>query len=92
MKVDELRPGLFRVEEPDGRRRLCQVVVAGETWPLGGDIIVKADGVRVGSVDALRALIDRHKPGDRVQLEIYRGNKTMSVKVRLGRQPNSPRC
>ena len=69
-----------------------QVTVAGDTWPLGGDIIVKADGVRVGSVDALRALIDRHKPGDRVQLEIYRGNKTMSVKVRLGRQPNSPRC
>ena len=25
-----------------------QVTVAGETWPLGGDIIVKADGIPVG--------------------------------------------
>ena len=27
--ISELRPGLWRVEEPDGRRRLCQYVVAG---------------------------------------------------------------
>jgi glyoxylase-like metal-dependent hydrolase (beta-lactamase superfamily II) len=32
--VAELRPGLFRVEEPDGRRRLCQYVVEGEERTL----------------------------------------------------------
>jgi S1-C subfamily serine protease len=69
-----------------------QVTVAGDTWPLGGDIIVKVDGLRVGSVDELRTLISRRKPGDTVQLEIYRGDRTASVKVKLGRQPASPRC
>jgi glyoxylase-like metal-dependent hydrolase (beta-lactamase superfamily II) len=32
--VVELRPGLYRLEEPDGRRRLCQYVVAGEERTL----------------------------------------------------------
>ena len=69
-----------------------QVTVAGDTWPLGGDIIVKADAMPVGSLEQLRTLISQHKPGDTLQLEIYRGEKTMTVKVRLGRQPLSPRC
>jgi len=69
-----------------------QVTVAGDTWPLGGDIIVRADGTHVGSVDELRTLVGRRKPGDTVQLELYRGDKTMTVKVTLGRQPLSPRC
>jgi glyoxylase-like metal-dependent hydrolase (beta-lactamase superfamily II) len=30
----ELRPGLYRLEEPDGRRRLCQYVVLGEERAL----------------------------------------------------------
>ena len=43
-----------------------QVTVAGETWPLGGDIIVKADGVAVASVEQLRSLIGQKKPGDSI--------------------------
>src|SRR5581483_9628159 len=34
-----------------------QVTLSGDTWPLGGDIIVKADGVTVGSLDQLRTLV-----------------------------------
>jgi glyoxylase-like metal-dependent hydrolase (beta-lactamase superfamily II) len=30
MSVTEVRPGLYRIEEPDGGRRLCQYVVEGE--------------------------------------------------------------
>jgi glyoxylase-like metal-dependent hydrolase (beta-lactamase superfamily II) len=30
----ELRPGLYRLEEPDGRRRLCQYVVVGDERTL----------------------------------------------------------
>ena len=69
-----------------------QVTVAGETWPLGGDIIVKADGVPVASVEQLRSLIGQKKPGDSLQLEIYRGTKTTTLKVKLGRQPLTSRC
>jgi S1-C subfamily serine protease len=69
-----------------------QVTVAGDTWPLGGDIILKADGVRVGSLDELRTIVGAKKPGDTVGLELERGSKTLDVKVKLGRQPASPLC
>jgi S1-C subfamily serine protease len=69
-----------------------QVTVAGETWPLGGDIIVKADGIPVASVEQLRSVIGQQKPGDTLQLSIYRGAKTMSLQVKLGRQPLTPQC
>src|SRR5581483_478015 len=64
-----------------------QVTLSGDTWPLGGDIIVKADGVTVGSLDQLRTLVGDKKPGQSVQLELYRGSKKLDVNVKLGRQP-----
>ena len=69
-----------------------QVTVAGDTWPLGGDIIVKADGVPVGSVDMLRQIVAQQKPGDSIALLVVRGAKTMTLHVKLGRQPLSTRC
>ena len=68
------------------------VTVAGETWPLGGDLILKADGVSVPSTDRLRGVVASKKPGDSVQLELYRNATRMNVTVKLGRQPISPRC
>jgi S1-C subfamily serine protease len=69
-----------------------QVTVAGDTWPLGGDIILKADGTPVGSLDDLRTIVGAKKPGDTVGLLLERGSKTLDVKVKLGRQPASPLC
>jgi S1-C subfamily serine protease len=68
------------------------VTLAGDTWPLGGDIIVRLDGVRVESAAQLREIVSARTPGDSVELELYRGNKVMNVSVKLGRQPVSPRC
>jgi S1-C subfamily serine protease len=65
------------------------VTVAGETWPAGGDIIVKADGHPVATIERLRDLIGEKKPGDSVKLRIYRGTKQLTVSVKLGRQPTS---
>jgi S1-C subfamily serine protease len=69
-----------------------QVTLAGDTWPLGGDIIVKVDDVPVSSVAQLRSLIADRKPGQTVQLGIFRGDKSLNLKVKLGREPLSPRC
>jgi putative serine protease PepD len=69
-----------------------EVTLSGDTWPLGGDIIVKIDGAPVSSVDQLRSLIADKKPGQSVQLEIFRGSTTHNLKVTLGRQPLSPQC
>jgi S1-C subfamily serine protease len=66
------------------------VTVAGDTWPAGGDIIVKADSHPVGTIERLRDLIGEKKPGDSVDLEIYRGTKKLTVSVKLGRQPSTP--
>ena len=67
-----------------------QVVVAGESWPIGGDIIVEADGVPTTNVDKLVAVIANHKPGDTIQLVVFRGNSKHTIEVKLGRQRPSP--
>jgi S1-C subfamily serine protease len=69
-----------------------EVTLAGVTWPLGGDIIVKVDGLRVTSFDQLRTIVAAKKPGDSVDLELYRNTSTLDVKVKLGRQPSTPLC
>lgn len=66
------------------------VVVSGETYILGGDIIVAADGKKVSSIEELRDAIAAHKPGEKIKLQIYREAKKTSVTITLGRRPASP--
>jgi S1-C subfamily serine protease len=65
-------------------------VVAGESYTLGGDLIVAVGGKRVASLEQLRDLLADHKPGETVKLQLYRGSKSMTVDVKLGRQPPQP--
>jgi S1-C subfamily serine protease len=67
-----------------------QVVVAGQSYVLGGDIIVAYDGKKISSIEQLRDAIAGEKPGDKVSLVIYRDANKTSVTVTLGRQPPSP--
>ncbi len=67
-----------------------QVVVAGQTYVLGGDIIVAYDGKKISSIEGLRDAIAGHQPGDEITLVIYRDAAKTSVTVTLGRQPPSP--
>ena len=67
-----------------------QVVVAGDTFVLGGDIIVSFDGQQISSIEELRDAVASHSPGDKVELVIYRDAHKTSVTVTLGRQPPSP--
>ncbi len=64
-----------------------QVVLAGETYQLGGDIIVQADGSPVASLNRLRDVVATKKPGDKLPLVIYRGSARKSLTLTLGRQP-----
>jgi putative serine protease PepD len=65
-------------------------VVSGESWPVGGDLIVSADGITLSSIDQLRDLIAAKAPGQSISLEVYRGTKKLTLEVKLGRQPSSP--
>ncbi|RDI75732.1 Trypsin-like serine proteases typically periplasmic [Gaiella occulta] len=67
-----------------------QVVIAGESFRMGGDVIVAADGKAVTSIAELRDVIAARKPGDRITLKIYRGQDAKTLTVTLGRQPTSP--
>ena len=64
-----------------------QVTVAGETWQIGGDIIVAVDGVPTLTLERLRDVIASRKPGATIKLELYRGSSKQTVDVKLGRQP-----
>ncbi len=66
------------------------VVLAGESYNLGGDIIVEAAGTSIVSLDKLRDVVAAKKPGEKLTLGIYRGDKKTTLDVKLGRQPASP--
>lgn len=67
-----------------------EVVVAGETYVLGGDIVVSFDGRRMTTAEDLRKAIAEKKPGAKVKLAVYRESRRMAVEVKLGEQPTSP--
>jgi serine protease Do len=48
-----------------------------------GDLLVKFDGTELSRYDQLPPLIERHKPGDEVEIEIRRGEETLKVKAKL---------
>ena len=64
-----------------------EVVVAGESYLLGGDVIVKVDGESVQTPEDLREAVSAKKPGDKIKVEAYRGDDKRSFGVTLGRQP-----
>jgi S1-C subfamily serine protease len=86
--VERIYPG-SPADAGDLRAGTSDVVVAGEGYRTGGDVIVAVDGRRVTTFDGLRDVIAEHKPGDVVKLKVYRGQSARTVTVKLGRQPNS---
>ena len=64
-----------------------EVVVAGESYLLGGDVIVKVDGESVQTPEDLREAVSAKKPGDKIKVEAYRGDDKRSFDITLGRQP-----
>ncbi len=65
------------------------VIVQGESYNVGGDIIVSIDHQALSTFDQLRDAIAQHKPGDKVQLQIYHHGSKKTVTVKLGNRPGS---
>jgi S1-C subfamily serine protease len=63
------------------------VVVQGESYSVGGDVIVAVDGAPVSEFEQLRDAIARKKPGDTIKLEIVRNGSKSSVTVKLAQAP-----
>jgi len=67
-----------------------QVVVEGESYQLGGDVITKVDGMSVSTVERLREIVSTHKPGESISIDYFRGAQEGSADVKLGRQSPLP--
>jgi S1-C subfamily serine protease len=55
----------------------------------GGDLIVAIDGKEMRDEDAVANAIAAHRPGDKVDIEYYRGNDKKTVTVELTKRPAS---
>jgi S1-C subfamily serine protease len=65
------------------------VVVEGQSYKLGGDVIVAAAGKPVQSIADLRDVVTARKPGEQIELEIYRDGTKRTLTVTLGSQPQA---
>ena len=60
-----------------------QVRTRASSFFVGGDIIVSVNGVKTDSLAHLYVALENTKPGDRVDVVYYRGNKKMTAQVQL---------
>jgi putative serine protease PepD len=54
---------------------------------IGGDLIVAIDGKSMKDSNSVADAIGAHKPGDKVQIEFYRGNDKKTATVELTKRP-----
>jgi S1-C subfamily serine protease len=50
---------------------------------IGGDIITAVDGVRTNKLADLYAALENHKPGDKVRVDIIRGESPITLEITL---------
>lgn len=71
-----------------GIRGASQIaLVYNERFLVGGDIIADIDGRPIPSVDDLRLALEGKKPGETIQVTIYRGRTKMQKSVLLMEAP-----
>jgi S1-C subfamily serine protease len=62
---------------------------AADGITAGGDLIVAIDGKEMRDENAVASTIAGHRPGDKVEVEFYRGNDKKTVTVELTKRPAS---
>jgi len=73
-----------------GLRGANQIVDIGNVeLGVGGDLITAVDGQRVEREDALVRAIANKRVGDTITLTIFRGNRTITLPVKLLRAPDT---
>jgi S1-C subfamily serine protease len=64
-----------------------EVRVGNQRLGVGGDFITAIDGKPVTEPDSVTRAISRKRPGDVIDLTIFRNGRTTNVKVKLGEAP-----
>ena len=85
--IQDIAPGSAAAEA--GLRPGRQLVAIGnEQLAIGGDLIMAIDGRPVDRQDAIPRALARKRPGDKVELTVYRSGRSVRVPVILGEDPN----
>ena len=87
--IERVRPG-SPAEDAGLQGGMTQVVVDGQSFLVGGDVITKAGGQTIESAEELRRVVTAKRPGDELALVVQREDQPKDVTVKLGRQPNTP--
>jgi serine protease Do len=77
-------------EDDDAGCRLSEVDRKGPAFKAGlrtGDVVLKVDGREIRLAASLRRWIAEAEPGESLQLEIKRGDKLISLNVKLAPEP-----
>jgi S1-C subfamily serine protease len=64
-----------------------EATIAGQTFPVGGDIIVAIDGEKVTEMQDVIRMVDAYEPGDEITLTVVRDGDTREIEVKLGNRP-----
>jgi S1-C subfamily serine protease len=66
-----------------------EATLAGQTIPIGGDIITKIDGKALTGMEDLISAVNDHKPGDEITLTVWSSGHQKDVTVKLGDRPSN---
>jgi putative serine protease PepD len=83
------------VQTQDGSGAGAQVAAITSGGPAAkgglqtGDVITTLGGKPVEDSTALSSLVDEHKPGDSVQVQVTRNGSTKTLSVKLGERPDT---
>ncbi len=70
---------------------ITNVLPGGEADKSGvriGDILIQIDDIAINNVRDLIKVINKHKPGDRVTMELFRGQEKIRLETRLEKAPS----
>ncbi len=81
-KMYNLPQGLYITQVADGADAAAKGIVPG-------DVLTTFDGEAVPSLDALQSLLQTHKAGDTVQVQIFRNGQLFRFDLTIG-QANKP--
>jgi 2-alkenal reductase len=62
-------------------------IIAGQTVPVGGDVITAIDGKSIGSMNDQGMTLQSYQPGDTVTLSLLRGGQPLDITVTLAERP-----
>jgi S1-C subfamily serine protease len=65
-----------------------QVIVQGQPFVVGGDVITAIDGQAIATAEDLAAQINQREPGETVSIELVRDGAAISVEVELAARPS----